>query len=121
VAYFGLRFHPVVCQVQASGGTCQGAVWQFPASSTVPAPQRAASSFPPHRSSMCHDPTSPAPSPALSLFSPHPTQWRLQLHQEVQATMYQLHAIRSELQGGMNIFNPGYELGGVQGRRAGEG
>ncbi|KAI3424299.1 hypothetical protein D9Q98_009854 [Chlorella vulgaris] len=29
------------------------------------------------------------------------------LHQEVQATMYQLHAIRSELQGGMNIFNPG--------------
>ncbi|EFN51635.1 hypothetical protein CHLNCDRAFT_55034 [Chlorella variabilis] len=29
------------------------------------------------------------------------------LHQEVQATMHQLHAIRSELQGGINIFSPG--------------
>lgn len=29
------------------------------------------------------------------------------LHEEVQATMYQLHAIRSELQGGMSLFQPG--------------
>lgn len=30
-----------------------------------------------------------------------------QLHEEMQATMYQLHAIRSELQGGINLFQPG--------------
>ncbi|KAL4419545.1 hypothetical protein ABPG77_006876 [Micractinium sp. CCAP 211/92] len=29
------------------------------------------------------------------------------LHQEMQATMYQLNAIRSELQGGINLFQPG--------------
>lgn len=32
----------------------------------------------------------------------------LQLHQEMQATMYQLNAIRSELQGGINLFQPGW-------------
>lgn len=31
----------------------------------------------------------------------------MQLHEEMQATMYQLNAIRAELQGGMNLFNPG--------------
>ncbi|KAL4431480.1 hypothetical protein ABPG75_006736 [Micractinium tetrahymenae] len=29
------------------------------------------------------------------------------LHEEMQATMYQLNAIRSELQGGINLFQPG--------------
>ena len=30
-----------------------------------------------------------------------------QLHEEMQATMYQLNAIRSELQGGISLFQPG--------------
>ncbi len=38
---------------------------------------------------------------------PSPACPCLQLHQEMQATMYQLNAIRSELQGGINLFQPG--------------
>ncbi len=37
------------------------------------------------------------------------TSLPVQLHEEMQATMYQLNAIRAELQGGMNLFNPGCE------------
>ena len=39
--------------------------------------------------------------------SPWPPSPAAQLHEEMQATMYQLNAIRAELQGGINLFNPG--------------
>lgn len=39
--------------------------------------------------------------------TPCPLSAAAQLHEEMQATMYQLNAIRAELQGGINLFNPG--------------
>ena len=65
------------------------------------------------------------PAPASSPRAPPPPLAPPQLHEEVQATMHQLHAIRSELQGGISLFNPGCARsgglaaawGGTAGRR----